>query len=89
MMNITLMAYGEPRDIIGEREMAVSLGQNASLGDLMQYLAREFGPSILGELKKIRGLRILIDGRECQPDHSETTLKEGDTVVFMSPIFGG
>jgi molybdopterin converting factor small subunit len=88
-MNITLMAYGEPREIIGERERVVSLGQAASLGDLMQYLAREFGPSIPDELKKIRGLRILIDGRECQPDHSETTLKEGDTVVFMSPIFGG
>jgi MoaD family protein len=88
-MNVTLMAFGELRDIIGTREKVIFLEQGASLGDLMQHLAKEYGPAFYEEVKKVRGLRILIDGRECQLDHSETPLKDGDTVVLLSPISGG
>ncbi|QUL99285.1 MAG: MoaD family protein [Candidatus Fermentithermobacillus carboniphilus] len=90
MITVTVMFFGQIRQITGVSQRAISLGTGAKLTDLVVRLNEEYGPSFAEEVSRIQGLRILINGREYSLlGGMQAPLSDGCTVVFMPPIAGG
>lgn len=89
-MKIEVLFFGQLRELTGVQRSTVDLGDGARLAALMAHLGEAYGASFRQQLDSIRGLRILINGREyALVGGMEAPLKDGDTVVFLPPIFGG
>lgn len=85
-----MLFFGQLRELTEEPRTAVEIKDNATLMDLMEYLVGAYGTAFRNTADDIKGLRILINGREYTLlGGMETLLKEGDTVVFLPPIAGG
>jgi len=89
-MNIEVLFFGELRELTAVRQKNVAMDDGARLVDLVEHLGEEYGDAFRHEAKTIRRLQILINGQQ----HTflggmEAPLRDGDTVVFMPPIFGG
>jgi MoaD family protein len=88
-MKINVMFFGRLRDLTAVRESVVTI-QGATLVELMEHLYREFGIEFRSAAGSIKGLRILINGREYGLlGGMKAPLKDGDTVVLLPPIAGG
>ena len=89
-MNIEVLFFGQIRELVAVRQTTVVMNDGAKLADLIEHLGEEYGDNFCHEVNTIRRLQILINGQQ----HTflggiEAPLKEGDTVVFLPPIFGG
>jgi len=90
MMNVEVMFFGKLRETAGTSKEQASLEAGGKLSDLMSCLEKTHGAKFAEEVRGIKGLRILINGREYQVlDGVETVLKEKDSVVLLPPIEGG
>jgi MoaD family protein len=88
-MQINVMFFGQLRDLAAVRESVVAI-KGATLGDLMENLYKEYGAEFHKAAEGIKGLRILINGREYRLlGCMQAPLKDGDTVVLLPPIAGG
>jgi MoaD family protein len=88
-MKINVMFFGQLRDLAAVRESVVPI-KGTTLDDLMEYLYREYGAEFQKAAEGIKGLRILINGREYGLlGGMQAPLKDGDTVVLLPPIAGG
>lgn len=86
-MKINVLFFGPLRDLTGQRERDVVLSEKATLKELLTTLKDTYGDAFES---KIEGMRILVNGREYTfTGGYETPLREGDTVVFLPPLFGG
>jgi molybdopterin converting factor small subunit len=57
---------------------------------LIDHLGEEYGIAFRQKMDSVRGLRILINGREYKLlGGMDAPLQDGNTVVFLPPIFGG
>ncbi len=89
-MNIEVLFFGQLRDITGVSRLNAEIKDNARLADLVEYLGEKCGAAFSQKVESIKGLRILINGREYfLLGHMEASLADGDTVVFLPPIAGG
>lgn len=89
MTNIKVIFFGELRTLTGTRETTVPLGESCNLSDLIFLLDKEY-KNFKAKMNSIKGLRILVNGREYELTGGfKTPLRDGDTVVFLPPIFGG
>jgi MoaD family protein len=89
-MNIEVLFFGQLRDITGVSRLDAAIEDNARLADLVEYLGDKYGAAFIEKVDNIKGLRILINGREYfLLGHMEASLKDSDTVVFLPPIAGG
>jgi MoaD family protein len=89
-MNIEVLFFGQFRELTAVNRRTVTVEKRARLADLIQHLSEEYGDAFLQQVDNVRGLRILINGREYTLlGGREAPLKDGDTVVFLPPIFGG
>jgi MoaD family protein len=89
-MNIEVMYFGQLRELTEVPDEIVSAKEGSSLADLVRQVAGLHGDAFQEKLDGIRGLRILINGREyTQLDGMGTVLKDKDAVVFLPPITGG
>jgi MoaD family protein len=89
-MNIEVLFFGQLRDITGVSRMNAAIKDNARLADLVEHLAEKYGTAFSQKVESIKGLRILINGREYfLLGHMEAALEDGNTVVFLPPIAGG
>ena len=90
MIEIEVRFFGSLRQLVGTARQVVSLDGEARLADLVDYLGRAYGSSFGQELARIRGVRILVNGREyTQVGGLQAPLADGWTVAFLPPIFGG
>ena len=89
-MNIEVLFFGQLRELTAVRQANVAMNDGIRLVDLIEHLGEEYGDNFRNEINTIRRLQILINGQQ----HTflggiEASLKDGDTVVFLPPIFGG
>lgn len=89
-MTVNVQYFGHLREVTLKDKEAVELPSGATVGTLIELLEDKYGPEYRTAMDAIKGLRILIDGR----DHSllggkEAPLNENCTVVFLPPIAGG
>jgi len=89
-MNIEVLFFGQLRELTEVPRTIVEIEDSASLADLVESLVGIYGVAFRNKADSIKGLRILINGREYNVlDGMETLLKDGDTVAFLPPIAGG
>jgi len=89
-MNIEVLFFGKLRELTAVNRRAVVVKDGSKLADLLEHLNEEYGAGFRQQVNNIKGLRILINGREyTQLGGKEAPLKDGDTVVLLPPIFGG
>jgi len=89
-MDIEVLFFGQLRDLTSVHGATVVLKGGARLAELMDRLGEEYGIAFRDKVSNVKGLRILINGRE----HTllggmEAPLADGDTLVLLPPIFGG
>lgn len=89
-MDIEVMLFGGLRQLTGTDKEVVAVSDGIDLSGLMRHLGERYGAVFSEKIQGIRGLRILVNGREYQIlDGMETCLKDKDTVVLLPPVFGG
>ncbi len=89
-MNIEVLFFGKLRELTAVNRRAIVVKDDSKLADLLERLSEEYGADFHHQVNNIQGLRILINGREYTLlGGMEASLKEGDTVVLLPPIFGG
>jgi MoaD family protein len=89
-VNIEILFFGQLRELAAVRQVTFVMSDGARLGDLIKYLGEEYGDAFRCELSNNRHLQILINGQQhTLLGGTEAPLKDGDTVVFIPPIFGG
>ena len=89
-MNVEVLFFGQLRELTAVRQTTFVMNDGARLADLIEHLGEEYGDAFRHEVNNIRRLQILKNGQQ----HTilgdmEASLKDGDTVVFLPPIFGG
>jgi len=90
VMLVNVLYFGHLREATLQDKETIELPSGATIGTLIEFLEGKYGPEYRTAMDAIKGLRILIDGR----DHTllggkEAPLNEGCTVVFLPPIAGG
>lgn len=80
-IRIKVVAYGIARDIIGGKEMALSLAEGISASETMSILKKQF-PA----LDQLSSLQLAINEEYVADIHP---IKEGDELVLIPPVSGG
>lgn len=89
-MNIEVLFFGQLRELTAVNRRTAVVKDGARLADLIEHFGEEYGSAFHQQIDNIKGLRILINGREYTLlGGMEALLKDGDTVAILPPIFGG
>ncbi|MFC2011638.1 MoaD/ThiS family protein [Chloroflexota bacterium] len=89
-MNIEVLFFGQLRELAATDKGTAVIEDGARLAGLVEQLDRKYEGNFRNQVNNIKGLRILINGREYGLlGGMETPLNDGDTVVFLPPVFGG
>ncbi len=84
------MLFGRLRELAGVSREYVTLAGAADLSQLVRHLEEKHGRAFGEGVAAIKGLRILVNGREYELlAGMETRLSDKDTVVLLPPIEGG
>lgn len=103
MAEVTVRAIGPLRQLLGGAELVMSVGERATVAELLRRLAEEKGGEFARYVTWVEGLdgsgdgsaaysplRVLLNGRDIFPDKlEESVLAEGDTLLVFSPLAGG
>ncbi len=89
-MEIEVLLFGKPRELAGTSQEKITVEEGTRLRDVIELLGNKHGPAFSKEVHYTEGLRILINGREYGlVGGMEASLRDNDTLVFLSPVFGG
>ncbi len=80
-MQITILAFGVAKDIVGGSSLELELIENTTVGRLKDILCRRFP-----DFERLRSLSIAVN-TEYVSDALE--LQEQDEVVLIPPVSGG
>jgi molybdopterin converting factor small subunit len=80
-MQLTLIAFGITKDILGGREVAFELPEPATVGHLLERLQAAH-PDIQG----LASLKVAVNSEYASPD---TAIHPRDEVVLIPPVSGG
>jgi len=80
-MNISILAFGIARDIVGQSEFDLLLGGIRTVGELKQELVVRYP-----DFAKLASLAIAVNGEYVSDEH---LLKVSDEVVIIPPVSGG
>ena len=80
-MNITILAFGIARDILGDSQTTIELPDGITVADLRQKLYSDYP-----ELTKLASLAIA-----CNNEYAEgpEKISERDELVLIPPVSGG
>ena len=88
-MKVNVWFYGKFREL-ATRQRAVQLADDASLGDLMERLAQEYGMEFNHEMRRFEVYFIMVNGNYCNLSvNKERPLEDGDVVAFVPIVEGG
>lgn len=91
-MKVKIRPWGVFQELIGERELEVSLGERANVGDLLDELVKRYGPKFEGELfepssRQVKPyIKVLLNGHGTE---LKAKLKDGDVIAIFPPVGGG
>ncbi len=80
-MKIQIIAFGIAKDIIKEKELAIDLDNDNSVGAVRKQLSETFP-----EFSKLSSLRFAVNADYVEDGYE---LKAGDEVVLIPPVSGG
>lgn len=78
---ISVLLFGIARDLTGQSTIAVPLSEEASVGDLLSQLRRQF-PALTG----IRSLLVAVNGEYAEAGQ---LLTDKDEIAIIPPVSGG
>jgi molybdopterin converting factor small subunit len=92
-MRVRLLYFGVLKDLLGEAEGAVELGEGATVGRLLEVLRGGTSNSGMGDVAEDgardrlwQGLAVAVNRQYCS---SSQILCEGDEVALLPPVSGG
>jgi molybdopterin synthase sulfur carrier subunit len=80
-MQLTLIAFGITKDILGGRKVAFDLSGPATVGNLLQQLQQAYPP-----IDGLASLKVAVNSEYAQWD---TPIGADDEVVLIPPVSGG
>lgn len=80
-MELTVQAFGIARDILGAKRTTIKVGENATVGDLLDVLNSDY-PAF----GKLTSLAVALNEEYAE---KETILHATDTIVLVPPVSGG
>ncbi len=80
-MQITLVAFGIAKDILGVSRKAMAMPSGQSVGEAKRILVDEHP-----QLKELATIRFAINENYCD---DQAVLKDGDELVIIPPVSGG
>lgn len=95
LVTVKVRALFQLKEMLGANEVALYLGENATIKDLIQLLIEKYGRKLEATLKRPDGsinpiITILVNGRQIDFINGiETKLTNGDVVSFIPPVGGG
>lgn len=81
-MNVRVKLFAVQQEVVGEREVPLSLPEEARAGDVLTALAERY-PSLVPYLSSVA---LAVNLEFVQPAHR---LREGDEVAIIPPVSGG
>ena len=89
-VNINVWFYGTFRDLAATRQRALQLPDGASLEDLIESLAQEYGAEFSDQASRLDEYFLMLNGNYCALSaNRDRPLKNGDVVAFIPIITGG
>jgi len=83
-------------EIIGQREIELSLSPGSTVESLLQHLVKTWGERLSsalfepGNKQLFPHIRLMVNGRDMAfVNGMETVLKDGDEVLIFPPVSGG
>ena len=92
-VNLKILLPALP-EAIGRKELVVEFA-GQTVNDLLEYLVAQYGRKARQALYDEKGkldpvVQVLLNGKEWVPhDRLDTTLQDGDSIVFMMMMAGG
>ncbi|MBK7406930.1 MAG: MoaD/ThiS family protein [Saprospirales bacterium] len=80
-MQLTILAFGITRDILGDSELKLELPDGANVEDLKAELVRRFP-----EFSKLKALALAVNSEYAEKGQA---LYERDEVALIPPVSGG
>ena len=80
-MRLTIRAFGITREILGEKEKVLEVGQGATISTLKAELEVQFP-----ELKGLKSLFIAVNNKYAEEG---VELEENDEIALIPPVSGG
>ncbi len=94
-MRIQVELFGLSRLIAGEKEITLTLEEDATFRDVVRALVKKY-PDMVGDVVQADGETMQspnilnLDGRRMiQPHHMDERLGDGDRIILMSMSAGG
>lgn len=80
-MELTVQAFGIAKDILGGKSTRLEVGENATVGDLLQVLEKNYP-----DFRKLTSLAVALN-----EEYADKTavLRTTDTIVLVPPVSGG
>jgi len=89
-VKVEAVFFAQLREVVGVRQKLITLSEGSRLADLIDALSAEHGVAFRQEVEKTEGLRLMVGNREYGVDDGrDAVLHEGDSVIFLPPIYGG
>jgi len=89
---VKIKPWGVFQELMGERELEVDIPERSKLRDLLEELAKRYGPRFEGELfqpgkREVKPyIKVLLNGHGAE---LKAMLNEGDIVAIFPPVGGG
>ena len=80
-MNVTLIAFGIAKEILGGRQINYELPSTASVKDLLEDLASKYP-----RLEHLASLKVAVNSEYAEMDQQ---ISETDEIVLIPPVSGG
>ena len=84
------------KEIIGQREIEISIPEGSTLEELLLQMVRKWGETLSsylfepGSTRLLSHIRLLVNGRDIAfLNDMETILQEGDEILIFPPVSGG
>ena len=90
---IKLLFFGLLRDIMGNKEIGISIEENQSVNNFLEYLSKSNDSfkqiyNFITDKKEKRPVVIMLNGNTVEKPYNEE-IQPGDEVAFLPPIGGG
>ena len=96
MVTFKVKTIGTFKEIIGSKEIELSLKQGTTLKELLAYMTEKWGDALQSKLFEpgtttlFPYIRLMVNGQDIAfLNRMETEIQEGDEVLILPPAYGG
>ena len=88
-MNVEVWFHGTLEEL-AFRKRIVELDYGASLGELIDWLSKEYGTELKSEIERAQENYVMLNGNYCNlSSEGSKPLQDGDVVAFIPILTGG